>query len=143
MDYICKNCGEYVTKKQFETYKDLKIQGLCWGCLIWAIILFCCVSIILLPIAIILILKEFRKTPGTVCPYCKAKDSLIPDNTPLGRKLIKENYTDEDLTQIQKIRKQQINEQIEDENLKNKNKGLGCGILVFFIILGILASIFS
>ena len=137
MNYICKNCGKFITEEEYKKVQDTTSTALGCGCLIWLIIVLCCVSIILLPIAIILILKEFNKTPNSTCPYCQAKDSLIPENTPLAKTLIMQNYSEKEQEEISKLQERQTElrkaKEVEEQKLKKKNDSLGLSTLVFLL----------
>lgn len=141
MAYICKNCGKIVSEVEFNEAQRIQDDAIGCGCFIWLIIILCFVSVILIPIAIILILGMHKDIPENECPYCKAKNSLIPDNTPIAKKMIKDNYTEEEQTQIQ-----QRNEwdAIKVKNQKS-NFQIGCQItlwiIVAYIILAIIASV--
>ena len=145
MNYICKNCGKFITEDEYKKDQDTTSTALGCGCLIWLIILLCCVSIILLPIAIILILKEFNKTPDSTCPYCNAKDSLIPENTPMAQKIISESYSPEEQKNIKQLQEEQAIAREEnarrDEELQKKNNNLGLNALIVIIILYFLFSL--
>lgn len=143
MNYICKNCGKYITSEEFKRFEKHQSQALGCGCLIWLIILLCCVSIILLPIAIILIVKEFNKSPNFICPYCSAENSIIPEYTPIAKKFIKDNFTPEQLEEIENIKKNQCKIEKKDKELEQKNNGYGLGIFLFFVICWLLSQIFK
>lgn len=143
MNYICKNCGAFISEEEFKKDQEETSNALGCGCLIWLIILLCCVSIILLPIAIILVLKEFNKTPNSTCPYCQAKDSLIPETSPIAKKMIAENYTQEQKDEIAKIHEKQKIKKQEDNELEQKNTGIALGTLIFIIVIAILMAIFK
>lgn len=150
MNYVCKNCGAFISKEELEKAATMQGAAVLVGCLIWFIIIICCVSIILIPIAIILILKEFNKMPLRTCPYCDAKDTLIPESSPLAIKIIEENFNELEKSKIEilrdnqnrKIQREKIEQEIEQEkNEKTKN---GC-VLTFIIgfIIWFICSLFS
>jgi len=97
MAYICKNCGKLISRKEFKSIIEEQKNKKDLGCFLWIVLIFCFVSIILIPIAVILYLIYSKKQEYIVCPYCNAKDSFIPDDTPIAQKIIKENYSEEDI----------------------------------------------
>lgn len=147
MSYICKNCGRYILDEEYIKNLNKRGDALGCGCAIWLIILLCFVSLILLPIAIILIWKEFNKTPKDICPYCEAENSLLPLTSPVAQKILKEYYNEQDIkemcTKDEKYKQEQavLKKQKEEENKKNNQMGLGVGL--FVIILYILSLIFK
>ena len=135
MNYVCKNCGKFVTEEEYKKEQEATTNALGCGCLLWIVILLCCVSVILLPIAIILILKEFNKVPNSTCPYCQAKNSLIPENTPIAQKLISENFTEEEQDKIKNLKEKQALIIEKNTEIQNKNKNLGFNLIIIIIIL--------
>lgn len=142
MNYICKNCGEFVSEKKYKEEKSLEDAGLGCGCFIWLIIILCFVSIILIPIAVILILQLHKGDDKISCPYCGSKGSLIPENSPVAQKIITENFTQEQKDKIKEVHDEQIIETAKKEELDNKNRSIGMGCLIPIVIIAILMQIF-
>lgn len=137
-DYICKNCGKLITAAEYKKEKEIKDNAMGCGCLIWAIVILCFVSVFLIPIAIILLIMLHKNQPENECPYCSAKNSLIPADSPIAQKILKENYSKEELIKIE--------EKAAIESTKQKNKiPLGCSItlyiILFYFVLVILIAI--
>ena len=142
MNYICKNCGAFISEEEFKKEQDLSTQAMGCGCFLWIIILLCFVSVILIPIAIILLFQLYSKTPAATCPYCNSPNSLIPETSPVAKKMIEENFTQDQKDEISKIHnKQQIKYEQEQEECQ-KNKGIGLGCLLVIVIIVILNAIF-
>lgn len=100
MSYICKNCGKLISRIEFKSIIEEQKNKKSIGCFLWIILIFCFVSIILIPIAIILYLIYSKKQEYIMCPYCNAKDSFIPDDTPIAQRMIKDNYSEEEIESI-------------------------------------------
>lgn len=100
--YVCKNCGGFISYKEFKKQADIKKNLSDLGCLLWTIIIVCFVSVILIPIAIILLFIAHKNEPANECPYCKAKDSVIPGDTPMAQKILKDMYDKEELKELEK-----------------------------------------
>lgn len=128
MAYVCKNCGKIITEKEYKKEQNLREQAHGCGCFLIGIIILCFVSVVLIPIAIILLVIAYNKEPKNECPYCNAKDSLIPDNTPIAQKLIAENYSKDEVELIQET------DRIEIQREKNK---MPSGCLITLWIIGI------
>ena len=118
MNYICKNCGNVISAKKFQKENKLREAAESFGCLIWLIILLCFCSIILIPIALILIGSAYDKTPKFECPYCGAKDSIIPANTPMVQKIIEEYNLEEKIKQYEQ--EDEKDKQREEKRKKRK-----------------------
>lgn len=128
--FVCKNCGEFISYEEYKKQKQKENVFKELGCLIWGIILLCFVSLFLIPIAILLLILVNKNTPTNECPYCAAKDCLIPADTPIAQKILNDNYDEEDIIQIEEI--------IEEEKTKEQNKiplPIIIGIIITFIII--------
>lgn len=108
MAYICKNCGKIITDEEFENCKKPKNKIMGIGCFWWIIIFLFFISVVLIPIALLLLLIGNRQSPENVCPYCQSKDSLIPDNTPIANNIINQYYSEDDIKNLHQ--KQQAEE---------------------------------
>ena len=133
MSYICKNCGHIVSEAEYQRNKQTRENAMGCGCFIWIIILLCFVSLILIPLAIILLGMAYDKQPENECPYCHSKNCLIPDNTPIGKKMIEENYSVEEIKKVEIQSNQLIS--------KQKKKPSGCAITFWIIIAYFLIAI--
>lgn len=109
MAYICKQCGKLLTDSEYKMMAKKKGAALGFGVFFWLIVILCFVAIILIPIAIILLLIASKKEPECICPYCKSKDSIIPEDTPIAKKLISENYKNEEISAFKEKEKNEIN----------------------------------
>lgn len=101
MAYICKNCGKLISNSEYKKLakNNGKVIGL--NPFEWFLIIFLFVSMVLAPIALLILLTSKKREPSNVCPYCHAKESLIPDNTPFAKKLIEENHINEEIDHVQ------------------------------------------
>lgn len=142
MNYICKNCGAFVSEEKYKNEVDLENSAFGCGCFIWLIILLCFVSVILIPIAIILILQLHKGCEKVSCPYCNSQGSLIPEDSPIAKKIIEENFTQEQKEEISKVHKKQNIIIQENNELEHKNNGIALGTLLVVIIIAILMAIF-
>ena len=137
--YVCKCCGKIITEKQYKGNKEAQANKQSMGCILWLVIILCFVSLILTPIAIILLILNNRQNPTIICPYCQAKDSIIPDDTPIAKKLIEETYTHEEIENIK------LHQDIQDYRLKPDNKTLwivlGAIVIAYFVAVIIMASV--
>lgn len=129
--YVCKNCGEIISPKAYKKQKDLKQNAKDFGCFIWLIVLVCFVSVILIPIAIILLLFLYKNEPKNECPFCGAKDSLIPASSPIAQRILNENYETEKLEEIE--------DDIKEETKQEQGKlPLGCIVILCIMALYLL-----
>lgn len=142
MNYVCKNCGKLVTQKEYEEEISKDKSGI--GCLFWILFILFFVSIILIPIAIILLFMHYNKNSNiSECPFCHAKDSLIPENTPMAQNIIKENYQFENKElYIDKsntdIKNSNNNDVIEQDK---KHSSVYFWILLIIISIGLYSSV--
>lgn len=143
MNYICKNCGTFISEKEYKEKESLNDSALGCGCFIWLIIILCFVSVILIPIAVILIFQLHKGDDKVSCPYCGSKDSLIPENSPIAQKMIAENFTQEQKDEIKEIHDEQVIKIEKKEELDNKNKNIALSTLIFIIIIIVLMMIFN
>ena len=109
MAYICKQCGKILTNSEYNRLAKKKGVALGFGIFFWIIVILCFVAIILIPIAIIMLMMASKKEPECICPYCKSKDSIIPDDTPIAKKLISETYEEKEISAIKEKEKNEIN----------------------------------
>lgn len=140
-DFVCKNCGNIITTSEFEKQEKLRKQKQESGCIVWFLVIICFVSMILIPIAIILLIMMNKKEPKNVCPFCNAKDSLIPSDSPIAKKMLKDNYSEKELSDIQeevKIVNENINK--KENNKTDKKVEWITGIIVGLIILSIVGN---
>lgn len=100
MAYICTQCGKIISNSEYKkrAKNNNKIGGL--SIFMWVFIIFCFISMILAPLALIILLLGKKQQPQSVCPYCGGRETLIPHTTPIGNKIIKENYSNEELENI-------------------------------------------
>lgn len=110
--YICSNCKEIIgtDKDKIENFL-LNILGggltiisviIYLALLIISIILiFTPLSILGIIFTIVLLFKRFSfgksKSEQNFCPNCKAKNTLVPCNTPYGKTLYSEFYQEKDV----------------------------------------------
>lgn len=133
MNYVCKNCGKLISEEEYNKADKQLNDAIGCGCFIWLLVILFCVSVILIPIAIILIVGLMNRDAKISCPYCDAKGSLIPADTPLAQKMIKENYTPEELSTIQE-------ENNNKKVVEKKNNVIFWIFIIFFIILCIISN---
>ena len=119
MNYICRNCGEYISSREYEKAKFNNC-----GCLYLTICLFF-LSIILIPLALILWLL-FK--PKVKCPYCNATESLIPENSPIAIRLLKE-------TGVQSETNNNKNLSFVSKDYRKSEEGLIGWIIIISIII--------
>lgn len=126
MNYICNHCGKLICEDEYNNCKiDSKYGGL--SIATWFFIIFLFISIILAPIALIILLASKKHESACICPYCKAKDTLLPEDSPIAKKLIKENYTENDLELFNNFKK--------PENNEPKKLGLFIGIALLILYI--------
>lgn len=130
--YICKNCGKIITDKEYKKITAQHTDAMGCGCFIWALVLLFCVSVILIPIAIILILMMNNKAPENTCPYCHAENSFIPGESPIAKKLMSDTYSEDEIKAIKE------QEESNTQTIKAK-KPISCIIPVIIIAVWILA----
>lgn len=77
--YICRNCGE-LTDKSYQ--KDS-----CLGSLAWIFFIFISIGI-----ALVFYIIYKINSKSNCCPHCKANNSLVPVDTPIGEELFNKYY---------------------------------------------------
>lgn len=99
MRYICSNCGHL----QYEIGESGGCAHTFWGwCIIVTLLisLFYWLGFIVLAFEILFFILTGGKS--NCCKKCKAKDCVIPVNTPRGKKLFDEYYEYEEVTEERK-----------------------------------------
>ena len=142
MNYVCKNCGKLITE---EEYNNSDNSGM--GCLMWLIFIFLCVSVVLIPIALILLFMHYNKnSDNNICPYCKAKGSLIPEDTPIAQTILRENIIPEEQSSKEddgNVEEQRKNSAIflcnsdTRKNIEQYKKGPSVFFWILFVFIGI------
>ena len=137
MAYICRNCGKIISDNDYHRDKVNRENAIGCGCFLWIIIILCFCSIVLVPIAIILLGISNSKNPKSICPSCNSENTLIPINTPVGKKMLEENYSSDEIEKLKTsvtTGKQNANKIREWHLLKNeKVKKICLWILVLVI----------
>ncbi|MBQ8847454.1 MAG: hypothetical protein IJ003_03835 [Candidatus Gastranaerophilales bacterium] len=133
MSYVCKNCGKLITKQEYIDNSRNKGRFL-----LFCVIILCFMAVILIPVGIILLIIVNNKTAENKCPYCKMKDCIIPNDTPIAAELINKTYKKEDLKEFcAKEKAQEINK----ENHKNIQRGCAIFLWLLIVVMAIAASI--
>lgn len=129
MSYICTNCGSIITNEQFNEYREKQENNKGCGCFLFGLAVCFCISLILIPIAILLFILINKKENISECPYCHSKNCLVPDDTPIGKKLIGDNYSKEEIVNIESL------SNIKPKTKWYKNPFLYLGLIFLFYSL--------
>ena len=132
--FVCTSCGKMLDIEDYNESQKLAKPKI--GCFFWLIIIIFCATLILLPIIILLYYIWKRQQPECICPYCLARNSIIPADTPIGKKILQENYSEEEILKID----------IESSKQKytaEKWDNLSKYVLIFWIVIIILVMIIS
>lgn len=86
---ICKDCGYYGSTKKKATGSFGNEISL-WVCGLLFLIIFFPIGVLILAVAVIYSLYRMIAPCDKVCPKCKHKDTMIPEDSPAGQKLIED-----------------------------------------------------
>ena len=86
--YICTNCGTTMRSPK-------KVSGMgCWVTLLLLLLFVGSVVTLLWPLAILILVADaiiyYATLKKNCCPKCKGKECVIPLNTPMGQKLMRD-----------------------------------------------------
>lgn len=140
MSYVCQSCGSVISNQKFNEYQRMQSENKGCGCFLFGLACLFCMTLVLIPIAILLFILINKKENVSECPYCHAKNCLIPANTPMARKILKENYSDEE---IKELKEQEINGFNEEKTKKFSLIGCIWFVVGMYLIIIILGLIFS
>lgn len=141
MSYICTSCGSVISNQQFIEYQKTQKENKGCGCFLFGLACLFCISIILIPVAILLFMLINKKENISECPNCHVKNCLIPSNTPMARKILKENYTNDEIKEFKEKEASEINQP------QTKKIGfMGCvwwiiGLYIIALVIGLISSI--
>lgn len=135
MSYVCTNCGSVVSNEQFNEYRDRQESNKGCGCFLFGLAICFCISIVLIPIAILLFILINKKENVSECPFCHSRNCLVPDDTPIGKKLLGDNYSKEEIAEKEK----QFNIKPKTKWYKNPFFYIGLIFIFYFLFaIGIL-----
>ena len=132
--YVCTSCGKMLDIEDYNESQILAKSKI--GCFFWLVIIIFGATLVLIPVLILLYYIWKRQQPESVCPYCLSKNSIIPADTPIGKKILKENYSEEEILKMDV-------ESSKQKYTAEKWNNFAKYVLIFWLVIIVLAIIIT